>query len=126
MLKDGVKSFMNLLSSHSKLISFISTGGIKDLPPDHQPSLLVLHFFEMLHFFSAERVLLYKSEMKSTSFPKPFENSLFFDDSQECLDDIRNSILGVSVIDSKSIQDYHPQVLLGRLNELIALQKTKD
>jgi predicted phosphatase len=105
-LKPGVKNFLSSLHKEKKKISFLSVGGIKHLPMKYQPSVLALKTFGILKFFNCKRILLYKFDKKSISFPEPRENCIFFDDSDEHLNDVKRELPDVTLVDAKIIENY--------------------
>lgn len=105
-LRKGVKELLDILRKNKKIVSFLSVGGVKSYPNKCQPSLQVLKAFDILKYFKGSRTLLYKTDKKIEFFKNKADLFVFFDDSQDHLQDVSRSHPDVTLVDAKDLLDF--------------------
>lgn len=105
-LRKGVREMLITLRKHKKIVSFLSVGGVKGYPNKCQPSLQALKTFNILKYFKGGRTLLYKTDKKTEFFKNKADLFVFFDDSQDHLQDVSRSHPDMTLVDTKDLLDF--------------------
>jgi predicted phosphatase len=86
-LQNGVKEILSYLSLKNKNIGFITRGGLLETEFENQPPIKCLKKFEIFDFFNYQKVVIYKTDLKSR-YIIPCGKTLYIDDNPMDLNDI--------------------------------------
>ena len=96
-LHDGVKETLEKLNAFGRCVGFSTVGGWKETPYDWQPAVVVLRCFGILHLFNYSKVIQYRDGNKTKDF-LPCNKTLFIDDNQKHLDEVKQAFPNVEVL----------------------------
>jgi predicted phosphatase len=100
-LQDGVIEMLEFLTRENKKIGFITRGGLLETKYEDQPPVICLKLFKIFCFFNYEKVILYKTDIKS-KYLKSFGKTIYIDDNPIDLNDIASTHRHVSTLDRNS------------------------
>ncbi len=98
-----IRDFLN--AYRDKNLGFLTRGGIKYVQWEDQPVIKCLKLFKIYHYFKYDSYVLYKDDKKSRVF-LPEGKTLYIDDDNDQLADIRYSFPDVTVLNRHSFDKW--------------------
>lgn len=91
-LQVGIFSVLKYLKSRNKKIGFISTGAIKDVKRNKQPSIVVLEMYGLSEYFNYRRVLRYYKTFDKIEYLTNLNiKCVLFEDNKEVLESAKKN-----------------------------------
>ena len=103
-LQSEINLVLEYLKLNNKQLGFISRGGVYNIEYEKQPSVLLLKMFGIYDYFSYDKLLFYKTEIKANHLSK-IGKCVFFDDMDVDLDTVRK-IDNIKVIDRTGFKQW--------------------
>ena len=104
-IQEGVRVVLKSLEAEKKNIGYTTIGGWEGTPYDWQPCTIVLRCSELEKYFLHMRVIQYKTGIKTKDFV-PKGKTLFVDDNQKHLDEIKQTFPDVDLLHRHSFDSW--------------------
>lgn len=104
-LQNNVDTVIKYLRNNNINVGFLSVGGLVDVPYEKQPSIMCLAMFNLLNFFNYQKTIVFRNNKKSEFFI-PNGKTLFIDDDNEKLNDIKFNFPEVDVLSRYSFKNW--------------------
>jgi predicted phosphatase len=104
-LHDGIEDVLVTLTEAHKNVGFTTVGGWEGVPYDWQPAVMILRLLKLEEFFPYARIIQYRTGKKTKDFI-PLGKTLFIDDAQWHLDDIKSAFPSVTVLNRNHFKSW--------------------
>jgi predicted phosphatase len=99
------REMLSFLREKNKNLGFITRGGLLNCGFDSQPPVICLRLFKLYDYFNIESYALWLEDRKSRVI-KQIGKTLFIDDSDKDLEDMRTNRPDIHVLDRKTVQNW--------------------
>ena len=104
-LYEGVEYFLKYLTKHNKNIGYITRGGFDMTPVSQQPPVECLFYFGISEYFKFNNVVTSMNYKKSQFF-RNNGNTLYIDDNENELIDIKNNFPDVVTLNRNQFKNW--------------------
>lgn len=104
-LYEGVQDFLKYLTTYNKNIGYITRGGFDMTPIYQQPPVQCLFYFDISKYFTFNNVVTSMNYRKSEFF-KSHGNTLYIDDNEDELLDIKNNFPSVITLNRNQFKNW--------------------
>lgn len=102
---DGIKEVISSLNKNNKKIGFITLGGLLTVSYEDEPVIKCLKMYDIYRYFNHQKTVLYKTDKKSKHIVQS-NRTIFIDDNEEVLEDIRNNCSSVTVLNRNDFKNW--------------------
>lgn len=102
---ENVKQVLSLLTDQNKNIGFLTLGGLLTVEYDDEPVIKCLKIYDVYKYFNHQKTVLYRTDLKSRHI-QHLGKTIFIDDSEEVLRDIRNNCPTVKVLNRNEFNNW--------------------